>query len=237
MYSKKIWTMSGTLADHRQVFTSLPRILGAYVGPNAIEPSLNESVMVTVNSENSCPFCEGLHGELARMAGVDDVDSLMNADSLETCQKLSPHPAVSYARIFAENNGRGQAEAAAFQKLAEAEGPKRAASVQALCWFLLWGSIGGNTINGFLARFKGQGRKDSKLLFELLFAVYYGPLFLLIAVVNFLLQFFPKVPAWFSAAFGVVLTFIAGTWIIPVGILSLLIPAQPNVLSRNPAMP
>ena len=74
MYSKKMWTLSGTLADHRQVFLQLPRILGAYVGPNSIEPSLNEAVMVTVNSENSCPFCEGLHGELARMAGVDGVD-------------------------------------------------------------------------------------------------------------------------------------------------------------------
>ena len=27
--------------------------------------------MVAVNSANECPYCEGLHGELARMAGVD----------------------------------------------------------------------------------------------------------------------------------------------------------------------
>ncbi|MEC8380413.1 MAG: hypothetical protein VXZ96_08825 [Myxococcota bacterium] len=235
MYSKKMWTLSGAFADHRQVFLQLPRILLAYVGPNSIEPSLNEAVMVTVNSVNSCPFCEGLHGELARMAGVDGVDSLMKADSLETCQKLSPQPAITYARIFAENNGRGQLEIDAFEELSSSEGSKRAASIRALCWFLQWGSIGGNTINGFLARFKGQGRSDSNLIFEFLFVIYYGPLFLLIAAVNFLLKFFPKVPAWFSAAFGVILTFIAGTWIVPAGILSVLIPAKPKVLSRNPA--
>jgi len=225
-----MWTAQGFFADHRQVFSNLPKILGAYIGSNAIEPSLNESVMVTVNSENSCPFCEGLHGELARMAGVEAVDSLMNAESLQECQQLSDQAAVSYARIFAEQNGRGAREQEAFAKLVAAEGDGRASSIRALCWFLLWGSIGGNTINGFLTRFKGQGRSDSNLLFEVLFCLYYGPLFLLIAAVNFLLQFFPTVPAWFSAAFGVVLTAIASVWIIPMGIASLLIPGKPNVL-------
>ncbi|MEC7985456.1 MAG: hypothetical protein VX278_09845 [Myxococcota bacterium] len=228
-----MWTTQGLFADHRRVFVNLPRILGAYVGSNAIEPSLNESVMVTVNSENSCPFCEGLHGELARMAGVESVDSLMKAESLKECQQLSDQAAISYARIFAEQNGRGATEEKAFQQLVSAEGDGRAASIRALCWFLLWGSIGGNTINGFLARFKGQGRTDSNMGFELLFFLYYGPLFLLIAVVNFILQFFPKVPAWFSAAFGVVLTAIASVWIVPIGLVSLLIPGKPNVLASS----
>lgn len=237
MYTKKMWTLNGTLADHREVFINLPGILSAYVGPHSIEPSLNESVMVTVNSENSCPFCEGLHGELARMAGVEDIDLLMNADSLETCQQISPHPAVGYARIFAENNGRGETEAAAFETLVDSEGIERAKSVRALCWFLLWGSIGGNTINGFFARLKSEGREDSNLAFEILFVLYYGPLFLLIAVVNFLLQFFPKVPAWFSAVFGVLLTFIAGTWIVPVGLIAIVVPVKPTILSASSTTP
>ena len=56
MYQQKMWTFQGLFADHRKVFLHLPRIFGTYVGANAIEPSLNESVMVTVNSENSCPY-------------------------------------------------------------------------------------------------------------------------------------------------------------------------------------
>ena len=232
MYNKKMWTATGCLSDHRQVFVNLPRILGAYVGPNAIEPNLNESVMVTVNSENNCPFCEGLHGELARMAGVEEVSSLMNADSLKTCQQISDKQAIAYARVFAENNGREQNEANAFQALISKEGPGRAKSIRALCWFLLWGSLGGNTIIGFLKRFQGKGRQDSNLLFEMVFTIYYGPLFLLIAIVNALLQFFPKVPSWFSAFFGVVLTFIAAIWIIPLGLISVLIPSKPKVLGR-----
>ena len=46
-YEKKMWTLGGCLADHRDVILNLPRIAGAYVGPNSVDPQLNESVMVT----------------------------------------------------------------------------------------------------------------------------------------------------------------------------------------------
>ena len=72
--------------------------------------------------------------------------------------------------------------------------------LRALCWFLLWGSIGGNTINAFFARLTGKAKTGSSLVFELVFFVYYGPLFLIIATVNALLRFAPRVPKWFSAA-------------------------------------
>ena len=117
--------------------------------------------------------------------------------------------------------------------LEASEGAGRARSIRALCWFLAWGSIGGNTVNAFLSRLKGHPKTGSSVLFELIFFVYYGPLFLLIAVVNALLRFFPRVPAWFSALFGVVLTFIAGTWILPVGILSMIFRGRPGVLAAG----
>ena len=93
-YTKKMWTPQGFFADHRMVFRNLLRIAGAYVGPNAVDPELNESVMVTVNSVNSCPYCEGLHGELARMAGVQDPEQLMSAQSLSECTKVVDDPAI-----------------------------------------------------------------------------------------------------------------------------------------------
>lgn len=230
-YEKKIWTLSGCLADHRSVILNLPRIAGAYVGPHAVDPKLNESVMVTVNSVNSCPFCEGLHGELARMAGVDDPKALMSAKSEGECRQLVDDPAVSFARIFAECDGRGPRVDEAFSVLAEATRPAYAGSVRALCWFLLWGSIGGNTINAFLSRLVGRPKKDSSALFELLFALYYGPLFLIIASVNALLRFAPRVPKWFSAAFGLLLTVIAGSWIILPGLVGLAFRTQPRILA------
>jgi len=228
-----MWTAESVLADHRAVANSLLRILGAYVGPHAIEPKLNEAVMVTVNSVNSCPYCKGLHGELARMAGVEDPMRLMGAQSVDECRQVVDEPAVTYARTFAERDGRGPQLEEAFAMLEASEGAGRARSIRALCWFLAWGSIGGNTVNAFLSRLKGHPKTGSSVLFELIFFVYYGPLFLLIAVVNALLRFFPRVPAWFSALFGVVLTFIAGTWILPVGILSMIFRGRPGVLAAG----
>ena len=51
----KKWTAERCLDDHVAVFTSLPNILGAYVGPNSLPPQLGESIMVAVNSVNACP--------------------------------------------------------------------------------------------------------------------------------------------------------------------------------------
>ena len=187
-YAKKMWAPQGFFADHRMVFRHLPRIAGAYIGPNAVDPELNEAVMVTVNSVNSCPYCKGLHGQLARMAGVDDPDQLMAATSIAECTKVIDDPAIVYARTFAEQDGRGDVEEQAFHKLADATHVGFARSVRALCWFLLWGSIGGNTLNGFFARLAGRPKKGSSVLFELLFTAYYGLLFLVIAGVNTVLK-------------------------------------------------
>jgi AhpD family alkylhydroperoxidase len=232
-YQKKTWTLGGCLADHRQVFLNIPRIAGAYVGTNSVAPDLNESVMVTVNSVNSCPFCEGLHGELARMAGVEDPKGLMKAKSEDECRSFVDDPAISFARIFAEQDGRGPAVDQAFQSLSGATRPGYAASVRALCWFLLWGSIGGNTINAFLSRLKGRPKTGSSFVFEFFFFVYYGPLFLIIAIVNGLLRFAPRVPKWFSAFFGLLLTVIAGTWIVLPGLLGLVAGTKPRILAHG----
>mmetsp|Transcript_64231 Transcript_64231/g.144986 ORF Transcript_64231/g.144986 Transcript_64231/m.144986 type:complete len:252 (-) Transcript_64231:158-913(-) len=222
-YNKKIWNFNSCLADHLDVLCSLPKILDAYAGCNSVSPKLNESIMVTVNSVNNCPYCTGLHGELARMAGVTDHAKLMCAKSTKESVQVvdeADRPGVSYARVFAESDGRGQAEAEAYAEVDKAYGAGRAASIKALCWFLLWGSTGGNTVNAFIkGRLRGAPKPGSSCAFELIFFIYYGPLFLLIALVNALLPFFPRVPAWFSAAFGVLLAFIASVWIIPVGVL------------------
>ena len=167
------------------------------------------------------------------MAGVDEPETLLNSNSEEACRAVVDHPAITFARRFAESNGRGEVTDNAFDELAQTQGAGRASSIRALSWFLLWGSIGGNTINAFVSRLRGKSKSDSSFLFELLFFVYYAPLFALIGVVNFILKFAPKVPAWFSAGFGVLLTCIASVWIVPLGLVSLLIPAKPRILAAS----
>lgn len=228
--TRKTWTPAGCLADHAVVLASLPRIAGAYAGPHAVDPRLNESVMVTVNSVNQCPYCEGLHGQLARMAGVEAPEQLMRAGSEVECRALVDDPAISFARVFAEGDGRGEAVERAFGDLVAAVGEGRAASVRALCWFLLWGSLGGNTVNAFLARLRGRAKPGSSALFELVFFLYYGPLFLVIALMNAGLRAAPRVPGWVSAGIGLTLTVVAGLWMVLPGVLGLVLRPRPRVL-------
>merc|ERR1712187_224680 len=76
-------------------------------------------------------------------------------------------------------------------------------------------SIGGNTVNAFLFC-----RVCS--FFELVFFIYYGPLFLVIWILMKLLKVFPKVPGRLSATIGFVLTSCASVWILPVAIVAVL---------------
>lgn len=236
-FEKKTWTFCQCLADHFRVLLSIPKIFDAYVGPNKINAKLNESIMVTVNSVNHCPYCTGLHGELARMAGVGEAEALLNVKTEEEARALVDSPAIAFALRFGEHDGRGDVLDATFEDLAKDMGRGQAGSVRALCWFLHWGSIGGNTVNSFLfGRLRCKPKAGREPFFELLFFLYYGPLFLLIAIVMKLLTCFPKVPNCFSAGFGAFLTVVASIWIVPLGLISIVTkPCHPEY-TNHPAL-
>lgn len=180
--------------------------------------------MVTVNSVNDCPYCEGLHGQLARIAGVDHYDKLQKAKTDEESFKaFRNETALVYARVFAENRGRGEQESQAFESLAKDYGVGKANSIRALCWFLQYGSFGGNTVNSAVfGRLQGTPKEGSSVLFDAAFTVYYGPFFGIIWVMNQGLKLLPKIPSAASSGIGVALTFVAGTYLAPVGVAGLL---------------
>jgi len=59
--------------------------------------------------------------------------------------------------------------------------------------------------------------------FELLMFLYYGPLFLVIGVLNAGLTLAPAVPGWFSSLFGALLWLPQALHILPAGIISLVL--------------
>jgi len=113
-----------------------------------------------------------------------------------------------------------------FEGLKAAMGPKKAASVMALCWFLHWGSITGNTIGALTkGRLVGRPKCGSKWLsldplFELAFTAYYGVCFALVTLTTLLLKAFPAgVPKPVNSVLGVVLLCVSSVWIVPLGLL------------------
>lgn len=161
------------------------------------------------------------------MAGIADAAKLDKAKSAAEAQGLcnSSGPGISYARIFAESGARGDNEREAHAEMVKEYGEGRASSLQAICWFLYWGSFTGNTLNGILGL--KERKEGMSLYFKVTFFLFYGPLFfILINVVSLLIKPAPRVPAWFSALFGVILATIAGLFFFPLGVLGFILDAM-----------
>jgi len=205
----KIYEWKTLVANHTQFAAMLPSYLASYIGfSSRLDPIVIESVMVTMNSYNTCPYCTGLHGQLARMSGLSEPDP------------SDPH--VVYAKTFALESGRGGDVEAAHAKLVGVIGAAKAKAVRALCWALLWGKTTGNSINA--ARDKFLTLKITRVtLIDLFVLAYYGPLFIVIGLLNAALTIMPVIPKWASAALGVVLWVPQALNILPLGLLSILL--------------
>lgn len=211
----KIFTWSSLLRDHTRFITVLPSYLNAYIRPKySLKPTTIESIMLTVNSYNTCPYCTGLHGQLARMSGLQST-SLSNSEGENAAE-------VIYAKTFALESGRGSIADTAYDTLINEIGSKHATSVKALCWALLWGKTTGNTINNARDKLlKGQFNKVTSL--DIFVLCYYGPLFAVIGVLNKILSVMPTIPKAVSAGLGATLWVPQAINITPLGIVSLLV--------------
>lgn len=68
---------------------------------------------------------------------------------------------------------------------------------------------------------KGKQKEGSNTIFEIIFVLYYGLLFLIIDLTSRLLKLFPAgVPKLLSIVLGLILPAVAGVWIIPYGLVA-----------------
>ena len=231
----KRWTAMPCLSDHIVILSShLSGLFGAYTGcfGEAIEHDYVEAIMVAVNSTIDCPYCDGLHTELAELAGSGEPGSpkkLLKATDVKSALEAIPLPGVAYARQMGEFDVRAKGEDAAYAKLVEEEGAGRAKSMKALAIFLYWGGMTGNTVNCAKKRLIGVAPLKGMTLFSMLFFLYYGPLFFVVFFYNsVVIPLFRKVfgdasktQVWFFKFTGFVLWLLALIWIAPVGLLGL----------------
>ena len=222
------------LSDHAVILAShVPALLGAYIGLGgvAIEADYTEAIMVAVNSVLNCAYCDGLHTELAVLSGWGDAARRLAASTDEASAIAAVNlPGVAYARIFGEQGMRGTGEAQAYAALVAAEGASRALSIKALCTFIYWGGMTGNTINAAKKVLIGVSPLSSFSPFLALFFLWYYPLFLIVNLFNALvIPLFraafgatSKDQRWFFKFTGVTLWTLALVWIMLPGISAML---------------
>ena len=234
----KRWTVAPCLSDHIVILLShLNGLFGAYTGccGAAIEHDYVEAIMVAVNSTIACPYCDGLHTQLAESAGSGDSpdapSKLLRSKSSEEALGAINKPGVAYAWTLGDLNVRSAGEEEAYEALVRAEGADRAKSIKALAIFLYWGGMTGNTINCAKKRLIGTAPLSAMTLFSLLFILYYGPLFFVVFFYNScVIPLFryafgesSKQQVWFFKFTGFVLWLLALVWILPVGLFALVV--------------
>jgi len=184
-----------------------------------------ESVHLSTNSVNKCPFCTGLHTEIGRLAGLEDAIAVNECGKVADAEKDEFGIFSEYGAAFGENHGRGEEVESLFEKIKAEKGQMAASSAKGLALFLLWGSLGGNTLLAFFrGTLRGNVRPGTNVYFEGAFAVYHIVVFAIITATSKILSFLPSnVPKVVNIIIGLVLPTVASIWIIPYGLLGLII--------------
>ena len=212
---KKSWTWKDSFQDHCRVLVHWPLILA---GPLFLSPKQLATIHLSMNSVNNCQISARLHGELGRMAGVENGDLI--ADEEDQTNDMF----ADFGYTFGKTNGFGKKVRKKYDVIVKSHGGFAGLCAEGVAYFMLWNSLAGNTISSFLdGTLRGNTKPGSSVLFEVLFVAYYGPLFVILSILSFFLKIFPEgVPSLISVFFTFFLTVIASVWIIPYAFLGIL---------------
>ena len=155
-----------------------------------------EKILLAVTAVNDCVYCSRGHAKLALVNGVEqsEIDQLLAQDIGQSVDEYEA-TALAFAQHYAESERNP--DPAALAALEEKYGKKIARDIILYIRLISVGNLLGNTLDGFLARFKGEGRDDSNLFFELIFVMML-PLVSLIALILYI----PIIPEIIAVRLG-----------------------------------
>lgn len=225
------WTASKCILDHVQILLHLPYF---FLAPLLLMPKQAEASHLSQNFVNGCPYCRMLHGELGRMAGLSETYKLNDLGQVHPDDVKEFSLFAMFGSSFGVTKGTNSEVLDKIQDEIQAEyGRSVAKATRGLSFFLLWGSLSGNTINNFLFETLGEFKVGSTTLFELIFVLWYGPLFVIIVIVSTLFKAMPRVPRIIWILLSLVLATVASLWIIPFSLVCLLLSPVAYVFSKT----
>lgn len=203
---KKLWTLSSTLVDSVRIMVRLPFML---MSPIFLTAQQIEAVQSAVSGVNKSNISAVYHKQMGRIARMDSP-----APGNETFS--------GYGRSFALSDGSGSNMWGMYDEITVGTGSMAARSSEAIAYLQLWQDLIGNTIGAFFrGTLKGKRRDEQNILFEVIFTLYYLPLYVVMAFGSIMLKIIP--PSDFLYKIVVLIqTLLAASFVIPIGILGLI---------------
>jgi len=236
----KIWDWKSSLSDHVRILLNAPYF---FIAPFVLSPKAIETMQLSINSANKCPYCTGLHSEIGRMAGLSDASKVNVEGELSTDEeKENLTLFAEFGQAFGTHNGwlnhHGDEELQVkYDAIKEEYGELAAKCANGAAYSLMWGSTAGNTINNFLFQtLRGNIREDTNPIFEGILFLYYVICYTLIVITSKILKYMPEgVPEAVSIVLHIILHIIVVSFVLPYAIVGCL--AYPFIGLENEPLP
>lgn len=187
----------------------LIRVPMMFASPLLLSAKEIEAVQETISGVNKASISRFYHQEMSRISGLDGITGV--------------EAVTGYARSFALSDGTSTSMWAVFDEIAAGKGNMAAKSVEAMAYQQYWQDLVSNTIGTFLrGTLKGQSRAEQNIVFEVLFFLYYFPLYVLMVLGLMILKVFPSNNEYLFKFVTLIETAFLTIFTLPFGLLGLL---------------
>jgi AhpD family alkylhydroperoxidase len=183
-YKKRMYNnFKQFICDICFVISRLPRAWETLIAKR-VSRAFAEKIMLAVTAVNECVHCSRGHSKLALVNGAEqsEIDQLLAQDIGQNVDEYEV-TALAFAQHYAESERNP--DPAALAALEEMYGKKIARDIILYTRMISIANLVGNTLDGFLARFRGESPDQGKLFFELIFMMVL-PLVLMIVPILYL---------------------------------------------------
>lgn len=208
------------------------------LSPLILTPLEMDAIGRAMNEVNDCNLSSVYHSAMSKLSSNDsDGNNIVN-EGEDNNYYLNIFE--NYGRRFASSNGFHMDSTIEYEQLVALTSENKASAVKSVAYYEQFENLFGNTIMAFLnGTLKGKSRSDQSFLFEILFLVYYFPLYVLLAIYYTVMQSVPVVycPTVVYKVNYVITSIIKTVYIIPVGLISFLVRSVANVSPPLEAVP
>ena len=231
---KKLLSWRAAMMYHTDLLVQVPTYL---ISSFLLSPSEIEAIGNGVNEINDCNLSALFHIGMGKMASKS-ITSLDNEEDEE--EKINLNLFETYGKTFASTNGIDIDITVEAQQLKTSTSATVASVAKAVAYFEHWENLFGNTLMAiFNGTFKGSPRSEQSLVFEIVFLMYFFPLYVILTIYYVALQ---KMPVLCSPSIAYKLNHAITSImkildLIPVGLISVLLRSVCDIAPPLEAVP